>query len=85
MVVEIQELLNQYLKWLRDKTMLRQVKDWIEITTPYLDRHNDYIQIYARKEDGEFLLTDETGNSKIWNCRDASWRAPSDSNSSTLR
>lgn len=59
MIVEIQELLNQYLKWLRDKTMLRQVKDWIEITTPYLDRHNDYIQIYARKENGEFLLTDD--------------------------
>ena len=59
MIVEIQELLDQYVKWLRDKTSLRQVKDWIEITTPYLDRHNDYLQIYAGKEDGEFVLTDD--------------------------
>jgi hypothetical protein len=59
MIPEIQELLNQYISWLRDKTSLRQVKDWIEITTPYLDRHNDYLQIYVRKEDGQFLLTDD--------------------------
>lgn len=59
MIGEIQELLDQYVRWLRDKTSLRQVKDWIEITTPYLDRHNDYLQIYARKEDGEFMLTDD--------------------------
>ncbi|MFH1118038.1 MAG: DUF1829 domain-containing protein [Pseudomonadota bacterium] len=59
MIVEIRELLDQYVRWLRDKTSLRQVKDWIEITTPYLDRHNDYLQIYAGKEDGEFVLTDD--------------------------
>ena len=59
MIAEIQQLLDQYVRWLRDKTSLRQVKDWIEITTPYLDRHNDYLQIYARKEDGEFVLTDD--------------------------
>ncbi|MGO9122006.1 MAG: DUF1829 domain-containing protein [Desulfomonilaceae bacterium] len=59
MIPEIQELLDQYVSWLRDKTSLRQVKDWIEITTPYLDRHNDYLQIYVRKDDGQFLLTDD--------------------------
>ena len=30
-----------------------------KITTPYLDRHNDYLQIYAKKQDGGFLLTDD--------------------------
>jgi len=59
MILEIQQLLDQYLKWLRDKTTLRQIKDWIEITTPYLDRHNDHIQIYARRDNGEFLLSDD--------------------------
>ena len=59
MINEIQELLDKYLAWLKDKTILRQVKDWIEITTPYLDRHNDYIQIYARRQNGEFVLTDD--------------------------
>lgn len=59
MISEMPTLLDQYWQWLRDKTILRQVKDWIEITTPYLDRHNDLLQIYARRRDGGFVLTDD--------------------------
>lgn len=59
MIEEIQKLLDDYLAWLRDKTLLRQIDQWIEITTPYLDRHNDYIQIYARKANGGYVLTDD--------------------------
>ena len=33
---------------------------WVEITTPYLDRHNDALQIYARNENGAFVLTDDS-------------------------
>jgi hypothetical protein len=57
---EIQSLLDQYLVWLKDKTSLREIKDWVEITTPYLDRHNDYLQIYARRENGGYRLTDDS-------------------------
>ena len=59
MIQDVQQLLDDYVAWLRDKTLLRQVQDWVEITTPYLDRHNDYIQIYARKANGAFTLTDD--------------------------
>ncbi|MBI2800691.1 MAG: DUF1829 domain-containing protein [Gammaproteobacteria bacterium] len=59
MIGEIQALLDQYWAWLRDKTTLRQIDDWIEITTPYLDRHNDQLQIYARRRDSGFVLTDD--------------------------
>lgn len=59
MINEIQDLLDNYLKWLKDKTRLRQVDDWVEITTPYLDRHNDCLQIYARKEDNGYVLNDD--------------------------
>ncbi|RLB92259.1 MAG: hypothetical protein DRH50_10010 [Deltaproteobacteria bacterium] len=59
MIHDVQKLLDQYLAWLKDKTQLRQLNDWVEITTPYLDRHNDYIQIYAKKEDNGYLLTDD--------------------------
>lgn len=31
----------------------------IEITTPFLDRHNDRLQIYATKSNGHFALTDD--------------------------
>ncbi len=59
MIEEVQKLLDQYQIWLKDKTSLRQVKDWIEITTPYLDRHNDYMQIYIKRENGSFIITDD--------------------------
>lgn len=59
MIHEIQRLLDDYMAWLKDKTQLRQIEEWVEITTPYLDRHNDYIQIYARRSDGGYILTDD--------------------------
>ena len=59
MIDDIRSLLDQYTKWLRDKTSLRQISDWIEITTPYLDRHNDCLQIYAKRQNGGYLLTDD--------------------------
>ncbi|HEY6341288.1 MAG TPA: DUF1829 domain-containing protein [Bryobacteraceae bacterium] len=58
---EIERLLNDYRAWLKAKTTLREVNGaWIEITTPYLDRHNDALQIYARAESGSYILTDDS-------------------------
>lgn len=59
MINEVGALLDQYWAWLKDRTTLRQINDWVEITTPYLDRHNDHIQIYAKRRNGGFLLTDD--------------------------
>jgi hypothetical protein len=59
MIQDIQRLLDAYHAWLKDKTALRQVEEWVEITTPYLDRHNDYMQIYAKKASGGYVLTDD--------------------------
>ncbi|MGH9431203.1 MAG: DUF1829 domain-containing protein [Terriglobia bacterium] len=60
MLQEIEKLLNDYRAWLKDKTTLRQVNgSWVEITTPFLDRHNDALQIYARGENGGYVLTDD--------------------------
>lgn len=56
---EISKLMEQYWTWLRDKTKLREIDGHVEITTPYLDRHNDRLQIYATKSNGHFLLTDD--------------------------
>ncbi|MCC7163591.1 MAG: DUF1829 domain-containing protein [Anaerolineae bacterium] len=60
MIHQVESLIEEYTRWLKDKTVLREVGDWIEITTPFLDRHNDYIQIYARRDNGGFILTDDS-------------------------
>jgi hypothetical protein len=59
MIDEIQNLLDRYSAWLKDKTVLRELTEAVEITTPYLDRHNDYLQIYAQRNNGDYLLTDD--------------------------
>jgi hypothetical protein len=57
---QISTLLETHWKWLKDKTIVRQLGDeWVEITTPYLDRHNDMLQIYAKREAKGFILTDD--------------------------
>jgi hypothetical protein len=58
-VDEIGRLVDQYRSWLKDRTTLKSVAaDWVEVTTPFLDRHNDYIQLYVKRENGSYLLTD---------------------------
>jgi hypothetical protein len=59
MINEIQALVDEYSKWLKSKNTLRQIDDWVEITTPFLDRHNDHLQIYVCKKDDGYLLTDD--------------------------
>ena len=60
MKLEVNKLLNLYWDWLKDKTVLRDLEDYVEITTPFLDRHNDYLQIYVKRDnDDKYVLTDE--------------------------
>jgi hypothetical protein len=60
-VQEIETLLSNYRAWLKEKTSLREVNgSWVEITTPYLDRHNDALQIYANAQNGTYILSDDS-------------------------
>ena len=61
MVAEIEQLVDSYRVWLQRKTSIREIDGaWVEITTPYIDRHNDALQIYAKRSEGGFLLTDDS-------------------------
>lgn len=59
MINEISSLINEYFVWLKNSIQLKEFGEWVEITTPYLDRYNDHLQIYARKTDDGYLLTDD--------------------------
>lgn len=58
---ELHSLLENYWSWLRDETELRPVEgsEYVEITAPLLDHHNDYLQIYARASGHGWELTDD--------------------------
>lgn len=57
----IDNLITAYYTWLRDRTSVQDVDgQWSVITTPYLDRHNDYLQIYVRAlQSGGYELSDD--------------------------
>ncbi|MHB8408388.1 MAG: hypothetical protein ACYDHY_09920 [Acidiferrobacterales bacterium] len=43
---------------------LKRVAGWISVTTPFLDSHNDYIQVYVLPvKDDWVVLADEMGQS----------------------
>ena len=56
------ELVRSYYKWLEDNTHAHcdAEKTYTEITTPYLDRHNDYIQLYLKHDPNGYTLTDDS-------------------------
>jgi len=53
------DLVADYLAWLRTKFTVSDVNGTCEITTPFLDRHNDRLQIYVQEREGELYLTDD--------------------------
>lgn len=59
----IDKRLQDYFAWLRENTATRQIaggREYVEITTPHLNRHNDCLQVYARADgDHGYLLTDD--------------------------
>lgn len=56
---ECQNLIDAYLAWLRKGLSAQDLNGACELTTPFLDRHNDHLQIYAIKENGKIILSDD--------------------------
>lgn len=54
-------LVRSYLDWIRRGVAADVLTDEVtELTTPFLDRHNDHLQIYAERQSSDlFLLTDD--------------------------
>ena len=61
-IEQVQVMTDEYFRWLRQETTFKSVAagEWVEITTPMLDRHNDHIQIYVRHDERGWYLTDDS-------------------------
>lgn len=61
MILDPVQLKEEYINWLEDEIKFEKIDEYIEITSPFLDRYNDYLQIYAKIEkDNEIFLTDDS-------------------------
>ena len=56
---ECEQLVEAYVGWLRKGLSVEKLKEACELTTLFLDRHNDHLQIYAVKHNGRIVLSDD--------------------------
>jgi hypothetical protein len=56
---ECQKLIDSYVDWLRQGLSVEKVGEACELTSPFLDRHNDHIQVYAKRKNGNIVLSDD--------------------------
>jgi len=58
-MIEINKMINDYITWLKSNITYEILDEYVKIVTPFLNRHNDSIQIYVKKIDNNnYLLTD---------------------------
>ncbi len=59
-ISECEAIIREYVAWLKTRLSVAQVGNGVcEITTPFLDRHNDHLQIYLFQENGNYVLSDD--------------------------
>ena len=58
--MDIQAMIKEYTDWLYSGFSAVQIGEYYELTTPYMDRYNDHLQIYVRQDqNGNYFLTDD--------------------------
>ncbi|MCI9274155.1 MAG: DUF1829 domain-containing protein [Clostridiales bacterium] len=58
--MDIQRLIDDYTSWLKSEITFDKIGEYYEITTPYLDNANDYLQIYVKQDGNEIYFTDDS-------------------------
>jgi hypothetical protein len=53
------DLINSYTEWLKQRISIKELNGVCEVTTPFLDHHNDCLQIYITKIDDKIRLSDD--------------------------
>ena len=58
--MDIQQMIDDYANWLKSEIVVSKYGEYYELTTPYLDRFSDYLQIYVKQdESGKITMTDD--------------------------
>ena len=56
---ECQKLIDSYVDWLRQGLHVEEVGGASELTRPFRDRHNDHLQVFATRRNGNIILSDD--------------------------
>lgn len=60
MSTDTRGLIERYVEWLKQRSTEKELEGgWKALTLPYLDRHNDHLQIFVGEAHGGLRITDE--------------------------
>lgn len=55
-----QQVLDSYVTWVKDNTFADELREnSAKVTVPFMDRHNDHLEIYVQEVNGKYVLTDD--------------------------
>jgi hypothetical protein len=57
----MEDLIELYLSWLKQKINYEEINGYYEITTPFVNHINDYIQFYLRRDEKDHLYMTDDG------------------------
>lgn len=56
----MKQLIESYISWLKQKINYKEINGYYEITTPFVNHINDYIQFYIKMDErGRIYMTDD--------------------------
>lgn len=55
----LDKLKEIYYEWNQQKITFENFDSYIEITTPFVDMHHDYIQLFLSKENNQYIISDD--------------------------
>ena len=57
----LETIMNDYFRFLKDKTVVTRSEgnDWVEISTPFTGLFNDTLDVYAKREGEQIVLSDD--------------------------
>jgi len=56
---EATSFIDTYIRWLHENLRLQESGDAVVISTPFLDRHSDEIELFLEKQNGSLRLSDD--------------------------
>lgn len=57
--MDIQHYIDKYCEWLKSEITFKQIGEYYEINSPFLDNANDYLQFYVKQSGNDIFFTDD--------------------------
>ncbi len=57
----MKDLIESYIVWLKQKINYKEINGYYEITTPFVNHINDYIQFYLKRDDRDRIFMTDDG------------------------